>query len=134
MFYSDLKDKINSTGDNFFIEVSKLYNFTDPITEKIKNSFFKNPLMNNIIIILLDYLDFHKILFNLVKNYKNSTYAFNYIPDALKIIIDNMKNDKSGNFDFDEVKVSIFKVVSQSISYEDLVILLTNDYMNIIHK
>ena len=133
-FYSDLKDKINSTGDNFFIEVSKLYNFTDPITEKIKNSFFKNPLMNNIIIILLDYLDFHKILFNLVKNYKNSTYAFNYIPNALKIIIDNMKNDKSGNFDFDEVKVSIFKVVSQSISYEDLVILLTNDYMNIIHK
>ena len=45
-----------------------------------------------------------------------------------------MKNDKSGNFDFDEVKASIFKVVSQSISYEDLVILLTNDYMNIIHK
>ena len=90
-FLSDL-NKTLSSNNSLFEEIAKLFHFKDDIPEKIKNGFLKSPSLKDLIFFLFDYKGFHQIMFTLLKNYKNVHFLFNYVPNALRILINKFKN------------------------------------------
>ena len=129
-FFFDLNKTLSFSNISIFEEIAKLSHFQDDIPEKIKNGFLKSPTLKDLMFFLLDYKEFHQIMFTVLKNYQNVLFLFNYMPNALRVLINEFKNDPINNKYFEEAKDRILKEIVLSITFEDFSKVITIDFMS----
>jgi len=69
-------------------------------------------------------------MFTLLKNYNNVHFLFNYVPNALRILINKFKNDPINNKYFEDAKDRILKEIFLSITFEDFSKVIAIDFMS----